>query len=70
MDAMTHINRTHEPFDWIIFNGDIVDHGVWETSVEGNIDAMDKVYDLLYETFSDTVIYPVLGNHEVHPVNV
>lgn len=67
-DALQHIKDTHSEFDYVYFTGDIIDHGVWETSKEGNIKALEKIYNKINETFS-TPVYPILGNHEPHPVN-
>lgn len=64
VNAMTHINETHKDIDWIYFTGDVVDHGIWETSVDDNIIIMEKVYQLLRETFPNTPLFPILGNHE------
>lgn len=69
VEVMKHLNETHK-FDWIYYTGDIVDHGVWETTIEGNIEIMDKVYQLMKDTFPNTPLFPALGNHETHPVNV
>ncbi|XP_063702884.1 sphingomyelin phosphodiesterase-like [Culicoides brevitarsis] len=70
VNAMSHINETHKDLDWIYFTGDLVDHGIWETSVENNVEIMEKVFQLLRETFPETPLFPILGNHETHPVNI
>lgn len=44
-------------------------HRVWSTSVEGNQQDMRKIYGLLGEKFNG-LVFPVLGNHEPHPLNV
>lgn len=67
-DALQHITDTHSEFDYVYFTGDIIDHGVWETSKEGNIDSLDKIYRKISETFV-VPVYPILGNHEPHPLN-
>lgn len=64
VSAMKHINSTHKNIDWIYFTGDVVDHGIWETSVDDNIIIMEKVFTLLRETFPSIPLYPILGNHE------
>jgi hypothetical protein len=50
--------------------GDIVDHAVWNTSIEKNSDVITKVLKRLNREFPDTPAYPILGNHEPSPVNV
>lgn len=51
------------------FTGDIVDHGVWETTIEKNIKSLNKIYFQIRETFGNIPVYPIIGNHEPHPVN-
>ncbi|KOC66747.1 Sphingomyelin phosphodiesterase [Habropoda laboriosa] len=68
-DALTHIKETHQDIDFIYFTGDIIDHGVWETSKEGNIQSLVKIYDKMHDIFKNIVLYPIFGNHEPHPLN-
>ncbi|XP_076750001.1 sphingomyelin phosphodiesterase 1 [Xylocopa sonorina] len=69
IDAFKHIKDTHQDIDFIYFTGDVIDHGVWETSKEGNIRSLVKLYDKVHDTFANITIYPVLGNHEPNPLN-
>ncbi|XP_043796526.1 sphingomyelin phosphodiesterase 1-like [Apis laboriosa] len=69
IDALHHMKDTHQDIDFIYFTGDIIDHGVWETSKEGNIQSLIKMYDYIHNLFNNTIMYPVLGNHEPHPLN-
>jgi hypothetical protein len=50
--------------------GDIVDHAVWDTSIQKNSDAITKVMQELRTDFPDIPVYPILGNHEPSPLNV
>jgi hypothetical protein len=50
--------------------GDIVDHAVWNTSIQKNSDVIRKVLTQLKTDFPDTPVYPILGNHEPSPLNV
>jgi predicted MPP superfamily phosphohydrolase len=59
-----------QKIDFIYMTGDIVDHAVWDTSIEKNSDVMEKVLEKLKADFPDTPIYPILGNHEPSPLNV
>ncbi|XP_017757885.1 PREDICTED: sphingomyelin phosphodiesterase 1-like, partial [Eufriesea mexicana] len=68
-DALKHIKDIHQDIDVIYFTGDIIDHGVWETSKEGNIESLIKIYNYINNVFNDTIIYPILGNHEPNPLN-
>ena len=50
--------------------GDIVDHAVWDTSVEKNTQTIKKVLNEIKTNFPDIQVYPILGNHEPSPLNV
>jgi sphingomyelin phosphodiesterase len=63
-DTLRRIRDSHPNVDIIYHTGDIVDHGVWETTEQGNIQIMDRVFNLFKEYFPNTRIYHVLGNHE------
>lgn len=69
-DVIDHIAEHHADTTYIYHTGDIVDHGVWETSVGHNIQSMNRVYVKLLEAFPNTPVYNILGNHEAHPTNV
>jgi len=56
--------------DYIYMTGDIIDHGVWNTSIQKNSDIITKVLQQLTTEFPDTPVYPILGNHEPSPLNV
>ncbi|XP_070493048.1 sphingomyelin phosphodiesterase 1-like [Chironomus tepperi] len=68
--AIRHMAEQHSDADFIYFTGDFVAHNVWDTTVDKNMALMDKMYQLMIEAFGSKVIYPILGNHEAHPVNV
>lgn len=63
-DAIRRVKAAHPDADYIYYTGDIVDHGIWETTVEGNIAIMEKTYNLFKSVFGNTPVYPILGNHE------
>nr|CAI5843402.1 unnamed protein product [Callosobruchus analis] len=60
-------SKTHN-FDYVYMTGDLVSHRVWETSIEGNKETIARTYDLFLKNF-DVPVFPILGNHEPHPVN-
>ncbi|XP_031848043.1 sphingomyelin phosphodiesterase 1 [Nomia melanderi] len=70
IDALTHIKQTHLGINYVYFTGDVIDHGVWETSKEGNIRSLEQIYNKIYEIFGKVPVFPVLGNHEPHPLNL
>lgn len=68
--ALKHISETHKNLDFILWTGDNVPHALWATSKDFNINNIRKSTELVKKYFPNTPIYPVLGNHEVHPVNM
>ena len=48
----------------VYHTGDLIDHGIWETSRSGNQVIMDRVYNMIREVFGNIPVYSVLGNHE------
>ncbi|XP_055522496.1 sphingomyelin phosphodiesterase 1-like [Wyeomyia smithii] len=69
-DAIDHIVEEHPDAAYIYQTGDIVDHGVWETSFGHNIRTMNRFHNKLLEAFPDKPVYNTIGNHEPHPLNV
>lgn len=63
-NAIRHIAEQHKDADFVYFTGDFVPHNVWETSIESNIDVMDRMYKLMKDAFGSKAVYPILGNHE------
>lgn len=72
-EALKHIARSHPDLDYIFYTGDSVPHNVWDTSIESNLDHILAVTHMLKSAFANNknlTIVPVLGNHEVHPINM
>ncbi|XP_011303541.1 sphingomyelin phosphodiesterase [Fopius arisanus] len=69
LDALDEMKTRHGDADLIYFTGDIIDHGVWETSRSANSRSLHKIFKKMKETFRDHPIYPIFGNHEPHPLN-
>lgn len=69
-DAFAQIRRQHTDVDYVYFTGDIVDHAVWATTISYNEAAISRINSLLSNIFPNTPVFPVLGNHEAHPVNL
>jgi sphingomyelin phosphodiesterase len=51
-------------------NDIFVDHSVWKTSARSNLAILEKVHQLFQQKIKGVPFYPIIGNHEVHPVNV
>lgn len=64
------LNLNPQNISYVYFTGDIIDHGVWETSIDGNVESINKSYFQIYNTFKNIPVYPILGNHEPHPLNL
>ncbi|XP_012257111.2 sphingomyelin phosphodiesterase-like [Athalia rosae] len=69
VNIIDQIKEHEQDISYIYYTGDIIDHGVWETTRATNIESISKSYHKLYETFGSVPIYPVLGNHEPNPMN-
>ncbi|KAJ6086657.1 hypothetical protein N7467_005571 [Penicillium canescens] len=54
--------------DFSIFTGDIVDHGIWNTSVDHNTMEIRRSYRAMANAGMQFV-YSTLGNHEMSPAN-
>lgn len=68
-NAFNHIKDNHK-IDYIYQTGDVIDHTVWATSVESNKQVYQKITDKMYELFPGVPVYPAIGNHEPHPLNL
>lgn len=69
-NVLEHVQRVHPDADMIYFTGDIIDHGTWETSIANNVQTLNKVYEAFSARFDGIPFFPILGNHEPHPVNL
>ncbi|XP_017845761.1 sphingomyelin phosphodiesterase-like [Drosophila busckii] len=67
--ALNHAAATEE-CDYIYQTGDVVDHMVWATSVEKNTGVLSKVANQFTKVFPKVPVYPCIGNHEPHPLNL
>lgn len=59
-----------QAIDYVYFTGDIVDHALWATTKEGIRSSVSRIHNLLDNIFTKVPIFPVIGNHESHPVNL
>ncbi|CAH1974692.1 unnamed protein product [Acanthoscelides obtectus] len=58
-----------DSLDAVYFTGDIISHKSWSTSKASNIADIKGFYKALYDTFKGKGVFPILGNHEGHPVD-
>ncbi|SPO00652.1 related to acid sphingomyelinase [Cephalotrichum gorgonifer] len=61
------INEVAPDAAFVICTGDIVDHTVWNTSVEYNTFSITDAYSRMAASFP--LVYGTAGNHEAHPTN-
>lgn len=47
----------------------MIDHGVWETTQEGNTKTVKETLKLISDTFGSTPVFSAIGNHESQPLN-
>ncbi|XP_062542349.1 sphingomyelin phosphodiesterase-like [Armigeres subalbatus] len=69
-NAVREAGRIHPDAAYVYHTGDIIDHGVWETTIDGNIQSITLTNNLLKSVFGTKPVYNVLGNHEITPTNV
>ncbi|XP_058058895.1 sphingomyelin phosphodiesterase-like [Anopheles bellator] len=69
-DIIDRVAEDHPDADIIYHTGDIIDHGIWETSIGYNVRSINLVTQKLLDNFAQTPVYNILGNHEAHPTNV
>lgn len=68
-DTFDHISK-NEKFDYIYFTGDIIYHKLWATSKTMNLRDIYHFWRMFKDAFGPTKVFPILGNHEVHPCNL
>ncbi|EDS37466.1 sphingomyelin phosphodiesterase [Culex quinquefasciatus] len=69
-DAVQEAGRRHPDAAYVYHTGDIIDHGVWMTTIPGNVRSITRTMELLKQVFPNKPVYNVLGNHEITPTNV
>lgn len=67
IQLMQEVNSTK--FDYVYYTGDIISHKSWATNKKTNMESIHQVYNLLNNSFVNTTVYPILGNHEPHPTD-
>ncbi|KRT84324.1 Calcineurin-like phosphoesterase [Oryctes borbonicus] len=70
METFKHIQENPVRFKYAYFTGDVVSHRIWNTSIEGNIKIINGIFYEMKRAFPGVKIFPTLGNHETHPVNL
>ncbi|XP_059484529.1 sphingomyelin phosphodiesterase-like isoform X2 [Neocloeon triangulifer] len=68
-DLIKHAAKQHTNLDYVIFTGDVIDHFIWATGKQSNVETIKTVMEEMKQAFSVPIL-PIIGNHEAHPVNV
>ncbi|KAG5672940.1 hypothetical protein PVAND_003027 [Polypedilum vanderplanki] len=63
-NAFRQIVKQHPKIDAVYFTGDVVDHHIYDTTIDGMKNSLSAVYNLINEIFGQISVYPILGNHE------
>lgn len=69
-DSLKKIVAAHPDLDAVFWTGDNVPHDVWNTTQPINLRHIHTVTGMISVAFNNIPVFPVLGNHEVHPINM
>jgi sphingomyelin phosphodiesterase len=64
-----NITKFLKDLAYIIFTGDIIDHGRWATSIATNRNTIIYAMTAMLNAFPSVKILPIFGNHEPHPTH-
>ena len=62
--------RTLQDVELVYWTGDILPHNIWESTVDEAQKEFRDTVEEIRAAFPHIPVYPALGNHEVHPVNL
>ncbi|KAI7691032.1 Sphingomyelin phosphodiesterase [Sarcoptes scabiei] len=68
--SLQKIREDHPDIDLIFWTGDNVPHDIWNTSQQTVLEHNTMITKLMKEVFADVKVFPALGNHEAHPINM
>lgn len=68
-NTIAYIKEKLDKPDFLVILGDNYGHNYFRTSEQDLLDVNKYIYENLKATFTNTIILPVLGNHECHPVD-
>ncbi|XP_049773535.1 sphingomyelin phosphodiesterase-like isoform X2 [Schistocerca cancellata] len=69
VSMLTNAVTQNPDINYVYFTGDIIDHGVWQTSIQRNNESFQLFYPTLKQAFGEATVFPAFGNHEAHPFN-
>jgi sphingomyelin phosphodiesterase len=68
-ESLNWININVAKPDFVLWNGDSVDHHDIEQSFNNNMDELSTITKLIQTYFSNSKIYPNIGNHDTYPID-
>nr|XP_027229241.1 sphingomyelin phosphodiesterase-like [Penaeus vannamei] len=68
-DMLAHARAAHPDLDYVMWTGDVVPHNMWSTSREWNLRLVRETNALVRKWFPDVPVFPVVGNHEMSPLD-
>ena len=68
-NALERIREKHSNAEYWLWTGDISPHDIWNISKSEAANHVRLVTKLLREYSGGVPVFPVIGNHEAHPVN-
>ena len=63
------IKESGEDIDMILWTGDSVAHDIHRVTEDRTFESIVQLSTLLKQYFPTTLVIPVLGNHDFHPLN-
>lgn len=66
---LIHAAAEHPDIDYVVWTGDAVPHNEWSTSPDWNRQAVRIVNDMIRQYFPEAPVFPVVGNHEMSPLD-
>ncbi|XP_064099686.1 sphingomyelin phosphodiesterase-like isoform X1 [Macrobrachium nipponense] len=68
-DMLAHIRSEHQDLSYVMWTGDVVPHNMWSTSKEWNMRLVKETNEMIQAYFQDIPVFPVIGNHEMSPID-
>ncbi len=63
------LNLLLQDIDYVIWTGDLVPHNMWSTSREFNLQVVRETNEMVRAFFPTVPVFPVVGNHEMSPLD-
>ncbi|XP_064099759.1 sphingomyelin phosphodiesterase-like isoform X2 [Macrobrachium nipponense] len=69
-DMLSHIRTEHTDISYVMWTGDVVPHNMWATTRDWNTRLIKDTNEIIQSYFPDIPVFPVIGNHEMDPINM